>query len=123
MNSSFITITITIAATVAGQLLTKKGMSLAGPMPADKGSILVFLLRTMLLNPYVLAGLLMAVLAAMSWMATLSKTELSYAYPFMSLAFPLVLLLSSLIFHESFSLARWLGITVIIAGVIIVAKG
>lgn len=118
----YLTIIITIVFTVLGQLLTKKGMSMAGAMPAKNPEVIVYLIKNMLLNPYVFSGLLMAVLAAMSWMATLSKANLSFAYPFMSLAFPLVLLLSALLFKENISIARWLGSLVIIVGLTIVAK-
>lgn len=122
MNNTYVTISITIAATVVGQLMTKKGMSVAGQMPADKLGVVMFLFKTMLLNPWVLGGLLMAVLAAMSWMATLSKTELGYAYPFMSIAFPLVLLLSGLVFNEHVPMLRWIGMAIIIFGIWVVAK-
>jgi hypothetical protein len=38
--------------------------------------------------------------------AALTKFELSYAYPFMSLAFVLVLLSSALLFHETVTMPQ-----------------
>jgi len=120
--SNFIPIVLTICATVIGQLLTKQGMLVAGDVPKNKAEIVVFLFRNMFLNPFILTGLIFAVLAAMSWMVTLSKTSLSYAYPFMSIAFPLVLLFSSIFFHESVPMLRWLGLGIILFGLVIVAR-
>lgn len=117
------TIFFTITATVVSQILTKKGMLLAGRMPSKPFDILTFLFKTMTLNPYVLGGLLLSVLASMSWIATLSRTNLSFAYPFMSLAFPMVLLLAGLIFGETISMVRWMGIIIIMIGLVMVAKG
>ena len=118
----YLTIALTIFFTVVGQLLTKKGMAIAGTMPSGKGEVFLFLIKTMLLNPFVFGGLLMAVLAAMSWMMTLSRANLSFAYPFMSLAFPLVLILSGIFFKEYISFQRWIGLAIIMGGLFIVAR-
>jgi multidrug transporter EmrE-like cation transporter len=49
----------------------------------------------------------------------MTKFELSYAYPFMSLAFVLVLFLSALFFKEAITLPKLLGLTLIVAGIIV----
>lgn len=117
-----IPIIATILLTVVGQLLTKKGMLVAVDLPKNKIELITFIFHNMLFNPYILLGLLSAVLAAMSWMVALSRTSLSYAYPFMSVAFPLVLLFSGIFFHESVPMLRWLGLGIILLGLIIVAR-
>jgi drug/metabolite transporter (DMT)-like permease len=118
----YFTLFLTILGTVVGQLLTKQGMLIAGNMPSGKIDAVLFLMKNMIINPFIVSGLLCAVFAAMSWMATLSKSELSFAYPFMSLAFPIVMLLSGMIFGEHLSFARWIGMAVIMFGLVIVAK-
>ena len=62
-------------------------------------------------------------LAFFCWMAAMTKFDLSYAYPFMSLSFVLVLILSALFFHETVTLAKVLGIIFIMAGIITGARG
>ena len=57
------------------------------------------------------------------WLAAMTKFELSYAYPFMSLAFVLVLVLSALLFHEALTTAKILGVLLIIAGIIVGSRG
>lgn len=56
------------------------------------------------------------------WLYILSKTPLSYAYPIQALAFPLVLTVSVLLFHEQVTLSKWIGIVIIVAGVTIATR-
>uniref|UniRef100_UPI00373AE222 EamA family transporter n=1 Tax=Gordoniibacillus kamchatkensis TaxID=1590651 RepID=UPI00373AE222 len=73
-------------------------------------------------NIYILSGIIMSVITTLSWMATLAKVPLSFAYPFISLALPLVLIFSSLLFGDHVSLARWCGVFLIIIGLIVVVN-
>jgi drug/metabolite transporter (DMT)-like permease len=115
-------ILLTVVFTVVGQLLVKYGMLRVGASPTQMASWPQFLLRT-LTNPGIVAGLACAVLAAVSWMVALSRSELSFAYPFMTLAIVLVLALSGLLFGERVSLVRWLGVAVVCLGLVIAARG
>lgn len=112
---------VTIAATVAGQLLLKKGMTQVGEVPAEPMGALLFLLGAFL-NVRVLAALALAVVASLGWMAAVSKLPLSYAYPFMATTFPLVLVFSRMMFAEEISTLRWAGIAVIWVGVLLVSR-
>ena len=73
----------------------------------------------MLLNPWVLSSLLCAFLGMLSWMMALSKTELSYAYPFTSLSFVLVLAASAFFFQEPVTAKKVIGMAFIVAGIVI----
>jgi len=53
----------------------------------------------------------------------MTKFDLSYAYPFMSLAFILVLLLSSVLFGEPVTMLKVVGICLVMAGIVIGARG
>jgi multidrug transporter EmrE-like cation transporter len=52
-------------------------------------------------------------------MAALTKFEVSYAYPFTSLGFVLVLMFGTLMLGEVMTLAKALGIILIIAGILV----
>jgi multidrug transporter EmrE-like cation transporter len=119
---AYITLLITILSTVVGQVLMKKGVILSGPIPSDTREQIIYIIRSLFYNPYILGGLILAVITTISWIATISKLQLSFAYPFMSLAFPLVLVASGIFFGENISPMRWIGIMVIMIGLIIVAK-
>jgi len=73
------------------------------------------LLRLML-NPFVFSGLLFYVVSTILWLVALSKTSLSFVYPFASLVFVLVMLAARFIFLEPVPLLRYVGIAMICVG-------
>ena len=119
---SYLYIAMTIALTVYGQVVIKWQVLNAGEFPADSAGRLRFLLG-LLLNPWVLSALAAALLAAVAWMAAMTRLELSHAYPFMSLAFILVLVFSALIFHEPVTLPKVAGLVLICAGIVVGSQG
>ena len=112
----------TILFTVYGQLIIKWQMGKAGPLPYVFSEKLFFLLQ-MLFNPWIISALFSAFAASLCWMAAMTKFELSYAYPFMSLSFVFVLVLSGFFFHESITLLKVLGVLFIITGIVVGAHG
>jgi len=115
-------ILVTILFTVYGQLIIKWQMEKAGQLPHIPIEKIIFLLQ-MFFNPWILSAFLSAFVASLCWMAAMTKFDLSYAYPFMSLSFVFVLILSSLFFHETITAAKVLGVIFIMAGIIIGARG
>ena len=79
-------------------------------------------LPTVLLNPYVLLGFVMYALSTIFWLIALSKKELSFVYPFISLTYIIVLVLSSLVLKESMGVSKLVGTLIIIIGLIIIAR-
>ena len=57
------------------------------------------------------------------WFDVITKANLSYVYPFLSLAYAAVVIASALVLGEQFSWQRLIGVAVIIAGVYIVSQG
>lgn len=112
----------TILFTVYGQLVVKWQVSKAGPLPASF-SERAFFLANLLLNPWIISAMVGAFLAMLCWLSAMTKFELSYAYPFMSLAFVLVLILSAVLFHESVTMPKVLGVGLVIAGIIVAGRG
>jgi uncharacterized membrane protein len=94
----------------------------AGALPQALPERLVFL-GHLVMNPWVLTGIAASFVAMLCWLSALTKFELSYAYPFMSLAFVLVLVLSSMLFNERVTIAKVLGIVMIIAGIVVTSRG
>lgn len=117
----YVYILLTIIFTVYGQLILKWRMSLKGAMPESIESKIIFLFRTFL-DVWVLSGLFAAFLASVAWMATLSKFELSFAYPFMSLSFVVVFLLSAIFFQEPITWQKIVGLLLIIIGLIVITR-
>lgn len=118
---AYLYIFITVACTVAGQLMLKHATNSLGEMPTNLQQGITFLLRA-LLNAWIVAGFGLAFIGSLTWIAAVSKLELSFAYPFTSLGFVLVLLLSALFFQEQISLTRFIGVIVICIGVFLVSR-
>ena len=113
---SFIFLTILLG--LYGQIVLKWQVNLAGPPPTDWPMRAAYVWR-LLLNPWVLSSLLAAFLGMLSWMLALSKTELSYAYPFTSLSFVLILFASAIAFDEPLTATKIAGMALIVAGIFV----
>ncbi|WP_026702271.1 EamA family transporter [Salibacterium aidingense] len=111
----------TIFFTVYGQLMLKWRISKYGTLPAELMDKVIFLLK-LLLDPLVLSGFLSAFVASMFWMAAMTKFDISYAYPFMSLSFMLVFFLSILLFNEPITTYKIIGLILIIAGILVTSQ-
>lgn len=120
---NYLYIALTILFTVYGQIVIKWQASQAGPLPSGAIDKITFLLRLVLLNPWVLSGLFAAFLASLAWAAAMTKFPLSHAYPFMSLAFVLVLFLSAVFLNEPVTWPKLLGMALIVAGIVIGSQG
>lgn len=74
------------------------------------------------LNPYIIGGLACYAFSVLIWMYVLAHTEVSYAYPFLSIGFALVTVLGWIIFNDSLSVQRVSGIALICLGVVLVSR-
>ena len=70
-----------------------------------------------------MSGIGAGFLAFLCWMAALTKFELSYAYPFMSSSFLLVLILSAVFFHEALTLPKVIGVALVMVGIVVGSRG
>jgi drug/metabolite transporter (DMT)-like permease len=112
----------TIIFTVYSQLIMRWQVGKVAAPPEDLAGKAQFLF-SLLLTPWVLSGVFATFLAGLSWMLAMSRFQLSYAFPFVSLNYVLVLIASVLLFGETFTLAKGLGVLAILAGLFIIAKG
>jgi len=112
----------TICFTVYGQLILKWRIAKFGELPASFDQKLKFLI-SLLFDPLIFSGFLAAFFASLAWMAVMTKFDLSHAYPFMSLNFVVVLMLSGFLLYEPITSQKLLGVALIIIGTIIAAQG
>ena len=118
MKAGHLYIALTILLTVYGQLILKWQMSQAGALPVPLLQKLSFLV-VQLKNPWVLSALGAAFAAALCWMAALTTFELSYAYPFMSLAFAIVLAFGLTFLGETATPGKIVGLALILVGIVV----
>jgi multidrug transporter EmrE-like cation transporter len=111
----------TIFFTVYGQLIIKWRIGRYGQLPDGLPDKINFLFHV-LLDPYILSGFAAAFIASFFWMAAMTKFDLSFAYPFMSLAFVLVLILSVMFFREPLTIHKVAGMFFIVTGIFISSR-
>ena len=114
--SPFVFVGLSIIFTITGQLLLKRGMSGIGKSGA--AGMGVFL--KMILSPWVVGGLAVYFMGVISWILALSSLPLTLAYPFGSLSYVGIFIASYFLFKEKITPARWLGIVIIVSGLIII---
>ena len=119
---SYIYVFFTIILTVYGQLVIKWQVVNAGSFPDDLVAKLLFLMR-LFLSPWVLSAFFAAFLASLTWMAAMTKLELSHAYPFVALSFVLVMVLSGVFFDEAITSLKIVGLSLVVLGIIVGSQG
>jgi multidrug transporter EmrE-like cation transporter len=77
---------------------------------------------SILKNLPVMLGVISYGLSFLLWIKVLSKVELSYAYPMVSLGYIITMVFSYFLFKENISFIRILGVAFIMLGVILVSR-
>ena len=111
----------TVIFAVIGQICIKWRVMQYGSIPSGMLEKFSFVAKV-IVDPYVLLGFLAAFLSSVFWIGAMSKFELSFAYPFTSLSFILIMLASYFIFNESITTYKIIGLLFIVAGIIITSR-
>jgi len=114
-------IMLDVALNVTGQLSLKHGMSKMGNFALSLSTLPPVFVHAAF-NPYVILGLVCYGLGFLVWLVVLTKAEVSYAYPLISLGYVFTAILARLLIGETVNLTRVAGILVICAGVFLVAR-
>lgn len=114
-------ILFTVMTNAAAQVMLKYGMITLGPISFSMDTLIQRVFQ-IVFNPWVFAGLVMFVISMASHLYVLSKVDLSFAYPFLSLAYVAVALFAWLVFKEDLGIYKIAGIALIMAGTILIAQ-
>lgn len=120
-NMEYLYILGTVIFTVYGQLILKWRIGIYGSLPSGLIKKLSFLIN-LFWDPFIFSGFIAAFLASICWMAAMTKFEISFAYPFMSLNFVLVFFFSLIILGEAFTFGKLIGLGLIVIGLIVMVK-
>jgi len=112
----------TIFFTVYGQLVIKWRMSSVNDLPDGVWSKIPHLIQLLMTDLFLISGFAAAFLAALCWMVAMTRFDVSYAYPFMSAAFILVLVFSALIFREPVTFYKVAGMVFIVLGIFLTSR-
>lgn len=111
-----------ILLTVFGQVVFKWQAGVIEAMPEGPMERFWFMVRVAI-NPWIIASYASAFLGSLFWWLALRTLDLSHAYPFTMLSYVLVIVLSALLFRETITSPKIIGMVLIIAGMIIASRG
>jgi drug/metabolite transporter (DMT)-like permease len=115
-GSSVGMVLLSVVLAAVGQLVFKLALKEIGVLTLSPE-----LLVKMISSPALLLGLVIFVASAGLWLVALMRADLSFAYPFLSLSYVIVLMGGVVLFGEKLTLPRLLGFGLIVAGLLIVA--
>lgn len=102
------------------QLFMRRGMMKNGVINGLHS--LLASVPSMLTNAYLWAAMVCYVVSLLIWMVVLSKVEVSYAYPFVSIGYVLSAVLGYLWLQEQITPVRAAGMAVICVGVFLISR-
>jgi multidrug transporter EmrE-like cation transporter len=112
---------LAILLNVCGHVFLKAGMNKVGAI--NPQVLILNSTKVFFTTPFVLLGIFSYVASVALYMVVLSRTHLSFAYPLMmSTGYVLIVLVSWQIFKEPFSLPKWIGMGLILIGVVLIGK-
>lgn len=123
MDRSILLIVIAMLIGVIGQLCLKIGMNRVGNIEPLVLARVVEIGRAIFAEPLVWIGLACYGTSALFWLLVLSRFDLSYAYPMLASMYIILPLLSRIFLKESIPPLRWLGMFVVLVGVVLVSRG
>lgn len=123
VKSVYPLILLSVAISAFAQIALKAGMGSQAVQRALTNGMRVSTLFDVLFNPFVLLGLFLYFASAAVWLLVLSKVQVSFAYPFVALGFLLTALLGRVFFQDTFSMGKIVGTLLIMAGVVVLARG
>ena len=122
MNNRYLPLIITgVLLNAAAQLALKQGMRTIGHFVFRLENIVPVGI-SVAGNPYILSGLTCYVISVIIWLLVLSRVEVSYAYPLLSIGYIVTALMGRFFFNEAMGLMRWTGIMVICLGVWLITR-
>ena len=103
------------------QMMLKQGMNTIGKFEFSGGN-LWSMLPVVAFNPWVVGGLAVLVFSMGLHLMALSRVELSFAYPFLSISYILVLIAGYVWFGETVNTSRMIGVGFICVGTFFIAR-
>jgi len=103
------------------QLVLKAATRRLGVLSPEHGGLVDMGLR-IVAQPAIWAGLLCYALSVVLWIVALSRTEVSVAYPFLSIGYVVVALAAWQFFGEALSTQRVAAIALICVGVVLLYR-
>ncbi len=122
MFSSTLIILLSVSISSIAHVFLKKGMILHHLNNGIATDDFFVLSLKILSNYWILGGIFLHFCALIFWLWALSYVEISYAYPFLALGYVMVGAMAWLWLGEDISLAKIIGMAVIMIGILIISR-
>ncbi|WP_129674421.1 multidrug efflux SMR transporter [Candidatus Chloroploca sp. Khr17] len=119
--STWILILVATVMGIVGQTMLKHGMTQMGALTVSYETV-PNIVWQIIRSPFVVGGLMIYGFGTFFWLITLSRIDLSVAYPLVSLNHVLLFFIGWLILREHVTPMRAMGVAVICLGMILVAR-
>jgi multidrug transporter EmrE-like cation transporter len=117
----YLLILLGVLLNAGAQLLLKAGMNTIGHFEFSLANMVPIGLQVAANKPIII-GLLAYVMSVVVWLLVLSRVQVSYAYPMLSIGYVVNAVAAYYLFGEDLSMIRISGILVIIAGVFLISR-
>jgi drug/metabolite transporter (DMT)-like permease len=116
-------ILLSVALAAVAQLALKTGMNeVTDTLSPESFSLNGPSLKALVAQPFVWGGLFLFGISAMVWLVVLSRASLSFAYPFASLTYVLILIFDQFVLKDEVPPLRWGGVAFIGIGIFLISR-
>ena len=116
-------ILLSVALAAVAQLTLKAGMNeVNDALSPQSFSLNGASIKALAAQPFIWGGLLLFGISALVWLVVLSRASLSFAYPFASITYILILLFDHFVLDEQVPALRWAGVALIATGIFLVSR-
>ena len=110
-----------ILVTTVGQAMLKYGMNRVGGISLPLDQFLISM-RTALAEPSIIAGFILIFITIPIWLQVLARLPLSVASPLVSVGYIISMIIGAVVFKETISPLKILGVALIILGVVAISS-
>ncbi len=121
MNKYIPLILFGVLLNACAQIVLKQGMRVIGTFSFSLENFFPILAKAGM-NPFIIAGLACYVLSVLIWLMVLSRVEVTFAYPLLSIGYVVTAFAGYLFFDENMGYIRWAGVLIICLGVFLITK-
>lgn len=121
MTIGLILVSVTLAA--IAQVTLKAGINHVTDANGGQLALNGDSLKQIATQVLVWVGLAIFAVSAVLWLFALSRANLSFAYPFAALGYVIIVIASILFLNEHVQPVTWVGMALIVGGILLIAQG
>lgn len=112
---------VSVSLNALAQVALRKTMLAVGALPSSAAGLVGFA-ASIGLNAWFIAGMTCYAVSIALWMLVLSKTEVSLAYPLLSIGYIIAAVIGYYYLGEAVTITRLAGIALICGGIVVIAQ-